>query len=299
MTTLTIMRGVSGSGKSTQARMIADMTNAQIVSRDDIRMAFFGKEFDPAIEDRVSIIEQAMIEGLLRKGVDVISDNTYIEMKYVKATAKIGYRCNAEVKVVVVDEPLAVCKARNEARAFAGGRNVPNEVIEKQYSRFQGTKNQDLPGVQVIEPYTGTPGKPKAFLVDIDGTLAHMNGKRGPYDWKKVGLDDPDEIIIEIVNNLADDHTPYNVIVMSGRDESCRFETEDWLDNYIPFDHLFMRPEKDQRSDNLIKYELFNNYIRNNFDVQFVIDDREQVVRMWKMMGLKVLNVAGLDDGIF
>jgi hypothetical protein len=32
--------------------------------------------------------------------------------------------------------------------------------------------------------------------------------------------------------------------------------------------------------------------VRDNFDVQFVLDDRDQVVEMWRAMGLTCLQVA-------
>lgn len=300
MTELIIMRGVSGCGKSTKAKAYADMLNGQVVSRDDIRLGFFGVEFDPNIEERVTVIEHAMIDAFLRKGIDVISDNTNIEWKYVKAIAKIGYRQGATVKVEAIDVPLKVCKERNDKRGLLGGRHVPHEVIEKQYSRFQGTKNRELDEVPPVKPYSGTPGKPKAFLVDIDGTLAHMRDYRGPFDWKKVGLDDADEVIVDLVNILggssfALDLDHLNVIVMSGRDEVCRQETIDWLENYINFDNLFMRPAGDMRPDNIVKAELFDKHVRDRYDVKFVLDDRDQVVDMWRRMGLTCLQVAPGD----
>jgi predicted kinase len=291
MTTLTIMRGVSGSGKSTRARQIADATNAQIVSRDDIRLGIFNTEFDPAIEDRVSVFEKSAIEGFLRAGIDVISDNTNIEWKYVKATAKIGHRQGADVRVEVVDAPLHVCLARNSLRALVGGRDVPESIIRKQHDRFQGTRNNVLDPVAELIPYDGTPGKEAAIMVDIDGTLAKMIN-RGPYDWLRVEEDEAMGRIVELVNVLSDE---FRIIVMSGRDAVCRQQTINWLDKHIFFDNLFMRPEKDMRADNIVKAELFNDHVRDNYDVKFVLDDRQQVVDMWRAMGLTCLQVAPGD----
>jgi len=63
----------------------------------------------------------------------------------------------------------------------------------------------------------------------------------------------------------------------------------------VNFDELFMRPEGDMRPDNIVKAELFDTYVRDNYDVQFVIDDRDQVVDMWRRMGLACLQVAPGD----
>lgn len=302
MTKLVIVRGLSGSGKSTWAE---SQFGFVVVSRDALRVALFGSDGPEyykradlrACEDLITKVEHGAIEAALRAGKNVISDNTYIEWKYVKPIAAIGFKLGIEVEVKVFDVPLATAIERNKMRASFGGRNVPEDVIRKQHERFQQTKKVKLtrPVKQEVIPYEGTPGKPKAFLVDIDGTLAHMRDYRGPFDWAKVGLDDVDEVIADIVRTLRDGMElghGGNVIVMSGRDESCRLQTGVWLAQHnIPFDHLFMRPEGDMRKDNIVKHELFNEHVRDNFDVQFVLDDRDQVVEMWRAMGIKCLQV--------
>lgn len=303
MTKLTILRGISGSGKSTWAR---SQIGAVVVSRDDIRKAAFhdyeayykaDKSVIAAREKVITQVEHDMIRRYLRAGMDVISDNTHTKMSYVNTIAKIGYSEGAEVEIKRFDVSLAVAKAAVKARARMGGHDVPVEAIERQFKQLSESKDKDLvkPFTQEVTSYTGTPGKPKAFLVDIDGTLAHMRDYRGPYEWANVELDDPDETIIHIANNLAFDNYGDKIarmIVMSGRDESCREQTERWLYKHgVLYDHLFMRPEGDMRKDNIIKHELFNKYVRDNYDVKFVLDDRQQVVDMWRKMGLKCLQV--------
>lgn len=298
MARLTICRGISGSGKSTWAESQAG--HPVIVSRDRIRMAVFGTE-DFIDENLITKIEHSAIEQGLKAGRDVISDNTNIHFKYVKAIAMIGYRQRAEVQVKVFDVSLADALIRNNARASRGGRFVPTDVVRKQHERFQHSKKHtlDLPPLPAL--YHGTPGKPKAFLVDVDGTLAHMNGKRGPFEWHNVGKDDVDEVVAKVVSALyINDLYDWTPIIMSGRDESSRAETAKWLDlNGIAWDRMFMRPEGDMRPDNIVKAELFDTHVRDNFDVQFVIDDRWQVCEMWLQIGLKVFNVSGLDRGEF
>lgn len=296
MSTLTILRGVSGSGKSTWARQ----QNAVVVSRDDLRETFF-PNFTPEeyykspllreMEDSITRIQDATIASLLEAGKDVIVDNTNVEWKYVKALAKIGQAAGADVNIKLFDVPLGRALTNAEARANAGGRLVEPHIIRKQHERLQGTKDRQLDEPVVVKPYHGTPGKPKAFLVDVDGTLAHMHN-RSPYDWKKVGDDHLDEVIADIVFNLGVD-SDYTCVVMSGRDAACLDETMDWLDRHaIPWKHLYMRAEGDMRRDDIVKAELFDKYVRDNFDVQFVLDDRDQVVRMWRKMGLTCLQVA-------
>lgn len=56
-----------------------------------------------------------------------------------------------------------------------------------------------------------------------------------------------------------------------------------------------MRPEGDIRKDSIVKREIFENYIRDYYNIQFVLDDRNQVVEMWRSLGLKCLQVAEGD----
>jgi hypothetical protein len=83
-------------------------------------------------------------------------------------------------------------------------------------------------------------------------------------------------------------------LFVSGRNSGCREQTEAWLvmAGYGKFlDTLFMREEGDNRKDSEIKLELFNNHIRNNYYVELVLDDRDQVVQLWRSLGLHCFQV--------
>ena len=57
-----------------------------------------------------------------------------------------------------------------------------------------------------------------------------------------------------------------------------------------------MRRTYDRRKDCVIKMEIFEQYINNIYFVEFCIDDRTQVVELWRSLGLTCLQVA---DGNF
>jgi hypothetical protein len=137
--------------------------------------------------------------------------------------------------------------------------------------------------------------KEKAIIVDVDGTLADMRGVRSPFEWDKVLQDKPHLDVIDLVKDLAS-LKKYKIIITTGRDGSCMQDTVKWLDKYkIPFDDFYMRPEGDFRKDNIIKSEIYMDFIRPKYDVKFVVDDRNQVVDMWRSLGLRVLQVAPGD----
>jgi len=131
---------------------------------------------------------------------------------------------------------------------------------------------------------------PKALIVDIDGTLAYMID-RTPFEYHKAIGDGVHYHILDIVKKYkADD---YRIILLSGRDEDCKDVTLEWLmTNDIPYDDLFMRTNKDNRRDSIVKRELFDANVKDKYNILFVLDDRNQVVQMWRELGLKCLQVA-------
>lgn len=139
--------------------------------------------------------------------------------------------------------------------------------------------------------------KQSAVIVDVDGTIARMT-RRDPHDYAAVGTDAPIDDVIKVVRAL---HTVgYVVILLSGRKDSCREETMAWLDRYLVFyDKLLMRSAGDNRVDWKVKYELFNEHIRDEYYVVGAFDDRRQCLLLWEAMGITTFHVGGVDGGDF
>jgi predicted kinase len=289
MLELILTRGIPASGKSTWAKVwVLSGKNRVRINRDDIRMQLFNKEFG-VDEDAVTAVEDAMVAAALKAGNSVVVDDCNIQRKYINRLAAIGHRYGAEVRVRQFDIRLAEALERNAKR----DRVVPENVIRDMFKRTGANLSGVVENPLAVQEYVAPVGKPYAILVDIDGTLAKMNG-RGPFDWKRVEEDEPVETIIDVVLNEWTNAT--KIIVMSGRDGSCRAETERWLDKHeVYYDNLFMRAAGDMRKDSIVKYELFNEHIRNEYRVKYVLDDRDQVVAMWRALGLTCLQVAPGD----
>lgn len=141
--------------------------------------------------------------------------------------------------------------------------------------------------------------KRRAIIVDIDGTVTDMDRSnplaRGPYDWDRVGEDTPFWDVIHLVRML--DAVGYAVIFVSGREDVCREATQQWLETFVQVEHhgLYMRPARDNRSDEIVKEEIYFRDIESRYDVQYIFDDRNRVVAMWRRLGLRVLQVADGD----
>lgn len=299
-----LVRGIPASGKSTYAKQyVKDNPEWVRVSRDDIRrMLFVTPDHSWEQEKLVTAFEVQSVEAAIKGGKSVIIDAMNLRARYIREWGKVAARLN--VDLFSADFPITLEEAIARDAAREGVEHVGEEFITSTFNKFckkDGTlkppPSLDAEEPPEVEQYSGTPDKPKAFLVDIDGTLAHNRGGRGWFDWQRVGEDDVDEVIADVVIRLAVNYSEnYKIIVMSGRDEVCREKTEKWLrKHHIYFDELFMRPEKDMRKDSIIKEELFNQYVRDNYDVQFVLDDRNQVVDMWRAKGMVCLQVAPGD----
>lgn len=297
---LLILRGVPGCGKSTFAHQwLKEGERRARVNRDDIRMQFFGKETG-VDENMVTQIEHQQVDSLLKAGYSVVVDDTNIRHTYINAFVKIAAKYGTPVAVKEFDVDLKTAIARNAVRASLGGRDVPTPVIEKMYKSMKSSGQYSRQHIvnawgqsQTVQPYIRPVGKRKVYLFDIDGTLAAMSD-RSPFEWSKVGNDDPRKQVI--LTAQAHEEAGYGIIIMSGRDRSCENETIGWLELYdIPFDEIHMRPEGDMRKDSIVKQELFDQHIRFNFDVVAVYDDRDQVVQMWRAMGVDCFQVAPGD----
>lgn len=133
----------------------------------------------------------------------------------------------------------------------------------------------------------------EAYIFDIDGTLAdcthrliHIDTDFGKKDWDTFyslcSKDQPIEDVCRIYRELHAD-----VICITGRTEKYREQTEQWLnDNDLPFHDLFMRPDGDHRPDYAVKQEIFEKHIKGKYKILGVFEDRDQVVKMWRELGL-------------
>ncbi len=133
----------------------------------------------------------------------------------------------------------------------------------------------------------------KAILCDIDGTLALL-GSRSPYDASTAEddlLNHPVANILEVYNEQ--DRFDIHVILITGREEKFRPQTENWLRKHkIQYEALYMRPTGDSRKDTVVKKEVYKKNIKDIYDVLFVLEDRDQVVAMWRIeLGLTCLQV--------
>jgi len=296
MSNVYIMRGYSGSGKSTRARELATTTGALIVSRDNIRAMLTGKQekqvLDQAGEALVTKIEESAIASALRSGQSVIVDDTNLRLKFARRWADIAVREGATYEVVDVEASLVTCIERNSLRHAREA--VPAHVISTQASKFAmpwPTVVASTETAHSFKPYVPDTSKPRAYGFDLDGTLAHNLSGRDWYDPTQYHRDTPNDTLLRVLREL--DKAGYVIVIFSGRSEDHRADVENWLMRHdIPFDILVMRKSGDQRNDGIVKSELFDEFIAPYYNFLAQFDDRSRVVHALRAKNITVYQVA-------
>ena len=161
----------------------------------------------------------------------------------------------------------------------------------------------------------------RTVIFDIDGTLADCTHRRHLVDlsvmtnndenqvhgmiasknwpeFKRRAVDDPVKMDIR---RLLMQLCRYNsIVICTGRDETQREMTTQWLESKgihpaFQYQRLYMRPANDYRQDNIVKLELLAQMRADGFEPWLAVDDRDQVVEMWREQGITCLQVCKGD----
>lgn len=157
---------------------------------------------------------------------------------------------------------------------------------------------------------------PEWVIFDLDGTLAEIKHrlhmiKQPPMtvspeegvlktfkpDWDAFNMacdkDMPKQHVIELLRMAQ--HYGKSIAIFTGRMETARERTIEWLRRHdIKYDVLEMRKSKDYRSDTDVKKEMFFKHF-NTKQIWFVADDRDNVVNLWRELGLTCFQVQKGD----
>lgn len=132
-----------------------------------------------------------------------------------------------------------------------------------------------------------------ALIVDLDGTLAlNVTGREffGEGYERHVYEDDVNPIVNRVINSLFGDGTVDQVLFVSARAEVGRAETTRWLRDKAGWwanpSILLMRPDDDYRHAPEVKYEIWKNHIKDKHTVLLALDDRPEMVAMWRSMDI-------------
>lgn len=286
MSKLIIMKGLPGVGKSTiaQGRMLADGNTVRI-NKDLLRkMLHFGK-FTSINEGLTRDAARDLAKLFIGKGINVIIDDTNLNHGTMQSWKDLASELKCKVEVMdLTDVPIDDCIARDMGRDESVGAIVIKNMAIKA-------------GIKTFE-------KDSVALIDIDGTIADIThrlhfvkpGKGHKKDWKGFfeSMDEDEvreDVKAQVMKFFNDGKT---IIFMSGRPEKYREFTQRWLArNFLNIYYtIIMRKSTDKRQDDETKRDLFNEYFPDKSVIHVVFDDRPRVIKVWRELGLNVVDVG-------
>ena len=276
-----ILQGLPASGKSSFAREILLKEPGRWVrtNKDLLREMCHASHWTKSNEKFIIKIRDEIILQALEAGKHVIVDDTNFGKNIEHIKELVKGKAKVEINNSFLKTSVEECIKRDLLRPHSVGK----DVIMKMY-------NDHLRSSEKLIEYN--PDLSDAIIVDMDGTLAITN-HRSPYDLSNCDLDPANKPVLETVLKWQSNTT---IIVVSGRTDDGKEKTIIWLERYgVKYQHLYMRKTGDMRKDSIIKEEIFNNFIRDKYNILFILDDRQQVVDMWRSLGLTVFQVAEGD----
>lgn len=284
--TLTLTKGLSGSGKSTWAlQQVRDYPDRfKRVNRDSLRQMIDGGLHNVHREKNIKQAELLLADMYIDLGYHIIVDDTNLS----PSSQHMWETFAKQKKVVLIwkdftDTPLDVCIQRDLQRLYSVGESV----IRKQYKQYLAPATKQQKHDHSL---------PLAFICDLDGTLALLNG-RGPYESEKCDLDLLNEPLAFLVRQAIE--CGLFCIFTSGRANNYTVATKTmtWLEKHGFTRHcaLYMRQDGDRRRDWEVKEEIYARFLEGKYCIEFVFDDRKQVVEAWRRLGLTCFQVAEGD----
>jgi hypothetical protein len=151
-------------------------------------------------------------------------------------------------------------------------------------------KGRDARGEETVSVATQKP----ILICDIDGVIADLSHRLHHIEEKPTNWDgffdacDEDKPMEETISFLRAIRDIFEIVYLTGRPKRVRDKTVAWFrQNYVPWKDgmlLAMRSDGDHRQDWIVKWELFDQWVDKK-RVRAIIEDRDQVVQMWREKG--------------
>jgi predicted kinase len=308
---LFILVGPPGSGKSTFAHNRIDNDGdhgaATVYVNQDSQKDDHIRLFLDSVDAKKDII------------VDRMNFNKQQRARYLDIAKLKGY----ETEIIVLHQPYKVCLDRMRAR-FGKHETIHEEKHARgALQTFFGKYERPLPGEADIIKFIYPEGeKPLVVVCDLDGTLCDVEHRRhhvrppdpvlGRLDavtdenpikpfkknWRAFFEDIPKDPVIKPVMDILC-HFNANgtrIVFCSGRSTNEQKMTEEWLKKNCGFLWtLYMRDRSDSRQDAIVKEIILDFELLTRYTPYFMLDDRDQVVQMWRRRGFRCLQVAEGD----
>jgi predicted kinase len=153
---LVIVRGISGSGKSTLAALLAQRLGARVLRTDEVRRQVSDgldarARYRP--ENRAAVYDElfARAESLLRQGLMVLLDGTFLERRQRRLAAETAERCGVgcvQLHCVVSAETAQARIAERRAAGSDASEATP-ELVQRQLEANEADDARTPPVVEI------------------------------------------------------------------------------------------------------------------------------------------------------
>lgn len=315
MKQLVVLVGPPGSGKSNLRYELLEkdtsLNGITYISQDEQGKDGHKQNFKLALNEGINII------------VDRMNFNKEQRARYLNPAKELGYK----TKIIVLQTSRQLCFERMGSRKdhptikdFETAKKAMNTFM-KAYERPTPDEADEIEFIQCNTNSSDqrdlNKNKFGAIIIDLDGTMAncdhrlHFIRPETPYtieeydagsvrvyekkpkpDWKAffegIEKDSVNEWCRELA--LAFHHQGFKIVYASGRPEDYREATENWLKkNKLDLGPLFMRAKGDYRQDYFAKETILDFCIEPNYKPILFIDDRQQVIDLWRKRGYTAL----------
>ena len=143
----------------------------------------------------------------------------------------------------------------------------------------------------------------KCYIFDLDGTLAddshrwHHVQRSGDWDsyYAQCPFDKPIQHVVEIAKALH--AAKFEIIIVTGRSESIRAETEQWLLQHgVLFRELIMRKRTDRRRNSELKLEALEQLRQRGYLPLMVFEDLPAAAARYRSAGVPCAQVADPEE---
>lgn len=298
---IVLCKGLPASGKDTWADEQVKKSDGKLkkINKDMLRLMIDANKWSGDREKFILKLRNLFINQCMLAGYSVIISDTNLHPKHEKYVRQVVEDWNkqegikgskleytVEVNDSFLQVPYGLCVKRDLARP----NSVGEKVIRQMYIQY----------VLKVEKIQQDKNLPRAIICDLDGTLC-LFGNKNPYE-----RDFENDVVNESVKQILDMyiHHPYacapRILFLSGRSGKYEQTTREWISRKIGLPNktweLYMRKEGDSRSDVIVKKELFDEHVRDKYHVDFVIDDRLQILDLWRSLGIFTFSVNQTNE---
>lgn len=240
----------------------------------------------------------------LGRGADITVDRMNFDVgqrkRYLDQAKAAGYT----TKIIVLHESYKTCheritKRQDHPTIKANDPATASKVLNFFFSKYERPQSGEADEIEFRYP-EGV--KEHAIICDLDGTLCNVdhrlhNVKNVNKNWKAffdgIKHDAHNFWCLSLLEALQ---YKYPLVFASGRPDDHEEVTRFWLETRnMPTEHLYMRKRGDYRKDDIAKEIILDFEILTRFRPLFFIDDRQQVVDLWRRRGFVALQCAKGD----